>query len=158
MASIEEHTYQVKRNLDFVGVIDNSGYWDWQVTVCFYTAVHLVNAHLSKFDLHYQTHSDVRSALNPYVLSSVTKVPEDIYTACENLSRLSRRSRYLISDKPNNDPRKGHLTYDKHFAKAIRHLDKLITYFDCKYSLAIEPRKVVCQEIKSNELLQYFTR
>lgn len=158
MASHEVHIEQVKSNLDFLGKINATMNWDWQVTVCFYTAVHLVNAHLAKFNLHYRSHHDVEAALNPKNIVSLTKLPEDIYYDYERLSQLSRRARYLISDNLSVTGSDHFLTYEKHFAKAIRHLDRLITYFDGKYSLAIKPRKVVCQEIKSNELLQYFTR
>src|SRR5690606_26414230 len=108
--------------------------WDWQVTTSFYSAVHLVNAHLAAVaDLHYRTHNDVKVAL--YKETSLAKVPDAIYLSYTKLELLSRRARYLCSDDPNADVSHGFLTHDKHLRKALHHLDVLITYFSEKYKL-----------------------
>ena len=71
--------------------------FDWQVTICFYTAVHLINCHLANFGLQYRKHKDVKDALNPYTISPA-KLPEDEYSAYISLQSLSRRSRYLVNE------------------------------------------------------------
>lgn len=100
MPSFEEHIIQVNRNLNFLTNINNNvtDCCDWQITVCFYTALHIINAHLSKFDLQYRKHSDVNHAINPYTISP-GRIPEDVYISYMSLQSLSRRSRYLVNEK-----------------------------------------------------------
>lgn len=82
MATFDEHISQAKKNLLFLESINIhcKQFYDWQVTVCFYSCLHFVNAHLSKFDLQYRKHKDVKDALNPFSLSPA-KLPEDEYSA-----------------------------------------------------------------------------
>lgn len=128
MASFDEHISQTQKNLFFLKSTNkqNSKFWDWQVTVCFYSAVHAVNAHLARIaDLHYRAHEEVKNALNPFGLSPA-KIDEDIYLSYVKLEGLARRARYLCHDNRENKSVKQHLTHDKHFARAVRHLDKII--------------------------------
>ena len=69
------------------------------------------------------------------------------------LQSLSRRSRYLVNEKDDNlESKQAFLTYDIHFAKALRHLDTLVRYFKRTYQLAIEPINITCPDIKKGEL------
>lgn len=131
--------------------------FDWQVTICFYTAVHLINCHLANFGLQYRKHKDVKDALNPYTISPA-KLPEDEYSAYISLQSLSRRSRYLVNEKDQNiTSPNAFFTYEKHFSKALIHLDKLMQYFDKKYSMSLQKRKVNCSQLNYNHL-NFFTR
>lgn len=154
MAKFEDHIGQFCSNLRFLEQINQkvSNYYDWQVTVCFYTALHLINAHLAKHDLQYRKHTDVSYALNPEVPVSLTKLPVDEYVAYTGLQQLSRRSRYLVNEKDANlKSETAFITYERHFAKALRHLDKLILYFKGRYSLDIPSPAIYCQEVKESE-------
>lgn len=130
---------------------------DWQVTMCFYTAVHLVNAHLAKFNLHYQSHDSVKNALNPYMPVAPAKIPEDEYTAYIGLQHLARRSRYLVNEKDakQKDEERAHLTYDNHFTKACRHLDTLLKFFSKKYSLTFDKIYLKGTGLKPGESLEF---
>jgi hypothetical protein len=142
LASFDEHIQQVKTNLSFLHTINQYAgkQFDWQVTVCFYTALHLVNAHLSRHNLQYRKHHDVNHALNPHVQLSISKLPEDQYEAYIGLQRLSRRSRYLVNEKDSNiNSPNASFTYDKHLCKAIRNLDSLLRYFGSQYNLTFTP-------------------
>lgn len=156
MAKYEDHIQQAERNLRFLGAINNSvqDCYDWQVTVCFYTALHFVNAHLSKFGLQYRKHKDVNYALNFSNATSPAKLPEDEYIAYTALQSLSRRSRYLVNEKDNKlGSDQAYLTYDKHLAKALRHLNKLLLHFNAKTNEV----SMKCPEIKNDEL-KYFKK
>ena len=158
MPNYKDHIFQARHNLSFLEEIDKlTDFPDWKVTVCFYTSLHLINSHLAQFNIQYRKHTDVKNAINPYNLASPTKLPEDEYIAYEALRSLSRRSRYLINEKDNK--LKGiqpHFTYDKHYAKAIRHLDKLLKYFDNKFDLKVSSIKISCSEISKSEKLNFF--
>ena len=157
MASFEEHIIQTKSNLAFLSCVNQQikNYLDWQVTICFYTALHLANAHLSKHGLQYRKHHDVNFALNPDAALSVSKLPQDEYDAYIALQRLSRRSRYLVNEK-DMESNAAFLTYDKHLAKAIRHLNKLLIYFADSYALDLKPIDFNCPGLKKADGLKYF--
>lgn len=151
MPSFEEHIVQVNRNLKFLANINKSvpDCCDWQITVCFYTALHLVNAHLSKFGLQYRKHSDVNHAIN-FATFSPGRLPEDVYIAYMSLQSLSRRSRYLVNEKDNKlREERAFLIFEKHLAKGFRHLDLLLNYFNNLYVLKIENVTLNCTEIKN---------
>ena len=155
MAQYDDHIKQAKRNLVFLSNINNNitDCIDWQVTTCFYTAVHLVNAHLSKFALQYRNHTDVKDALNPENQLSLTKLPESEYIAYIKLQSLSRRSRYLVEEGDRNlNATQAFITYDKHLGKAIRHLNILIIYFSTKYTTEFDTINLRCDSLIHSEL------
>lgn len=132
-------------------------FWDWQVTVSFYVNVHVINAHLAQSaDLHYRTHEDVKNAINPFNRTSTVKVPEEIYLAYAKLEGLSRRSRYLCHDDPKNKDNANYATYDKHFAKAVKQLDKILNYFEEKYSIDFGSPTVTCLDLTNKTPLKVF--
>lgn len=152
MASFDEHIAQAKKNLNFLNDVNQNipSSWDWQVTVCFYTAVHLVNAHLAnKASLHYRSHSEVNNALNPFNIVSITKFNEREYTAYIKLQGLARRARYLCHQEHDNHDMGCHITFDKHFAKAVKNLDILIDFFKTEYGLSFDVPEISCMDLKS---------
>lgn len=157
MASFDQHIKQSLKNVSVLQGINSNvpDSWDWQVTTSFYSALHLVNAHLASVaNLHYRTHKDVKNAL--FSQTSPAKIPEDIYLSYAKLELLSRRARYLCTDNANStDDNHGFLTYDKHLKKALHHLDVIIDFFSKKYNLTYPCLDLDCLEIlKSN--LKYF--
>ncbi len=161
MATAQEHINQANRNIAFLQNINQSidDCIDWQVTVSFYTALHLVNAHISTFNLQYRRHTDVKDVLNPYNLTSVMKLPENEYTAYMSLQSLSRRARYLVNEKDGNlDTNTAFLTYEKHLAKALKHLDVLMQYFTTKYSYTLPKISVKCTGLKISVDMKYLEK
>lgn len=101
MGNFAEHILQSKNNLDFLAKVnkDINDRWDWQVTVNFYVAVHLINAHIvSKTTKNYLSHNQVSELINPYNGLSVAKLDEETYKSYVKLQLLSRRSRYLLNE------------------------------------------------------------
>lgn len=128
------------------------------MTVCFYTSLHLINAHLATFDLQYRKHVDVKDALNPERNLSISKLPEDEYVAYMALQMLSRRSRYLVNEKDGKiGSEMAALTYETHLAKAIKHLDCLVLFFKEKYKVVLPVVAFQCTDLKS-QTLKYFTK
>lgn len=160
MPSFDEHIAQYKKNLRILENVNEkiADSFDWQVTICFYSAVHLINAHLSKNNLQYRNHKDVEYAINYQNPLSITKLPEQEYIAYERLFVLSRRSRYLVESKDRSlYSEKARQTYERHLANSIRHLDILIEYFNKAYTLGITPIKIKCQEVNKQELKNIIT-
>ncbi len=87
----------------------------------------------------YTTHTQADAAINFANSFSVAKLPEDEYLAYTKLQMLSRRARYLMSEQ-----RQTGFTNEKHFVKAITHLDKLISYFDAQYNLRFPTKIMSC--------------
>lgn len=155
MATYEEHIFQAKRNLDFLHSINLhcNETWDWQTTVCFYSALHLINAHIvSKTNSHYRSHEQVNNAINPYKLSP-SILNEEIYATYIKLQWLSRRSRYLISEDTSNKESSAFFTSDKHFAKAIRLLDRILVFFASQYKIEFKQLQLNCHRLSEDKLL-----
>lgn len=152
MASHQDHIKQALHNLSWEQVNKNlPQFYDWQVTVCFYSALHFVNAHLSHFNLQYRKHKNVKDVLNPFAMSPA-RLPDE-YIAYVTLQSLSRRARYLVSEKDNNlNTAQAFFTYEKQLSKALKHLNTLLSYFNGRYHLNIRPIEVNCQELRYQDV------
>ena len=165
MSQFNDHIIRAKCNLQFLEHIcnSNSNCWDWKTTVCFYVGVHLVNAHIANFGLHYRSHKDVAFAITSENDTSITKIGEKTFLSYEKLSQLSRRARYMVHENiEDTDNEKAYSTHEKHFSKSIRHLDNMLCYFYDKYSDkmgSLKDFKVILKslEITQNENLRFFT-
>jgi len=160
LANYDAHLNQAVKNIGILEKV-NSGIaesWDWQVTIVFYSSLHLANAHIAKtINEHYRTHAKVSEALNPYVTTNPSKFEEDAYLAYLSLQNLSRRSRYLCNDKdPKQNPEAAHFTSDKQLAKAIRDLEMILIYFNKIYGITFNPSVINCPRIKADKL-KYFS-
>ena len=155
MASFDEHIRQATLNLSFLEQANQLPVksWDWQVTISFYVAVHLVNAHIAKkSNMNYRSHEQVDTAINPYNVLSPTKLIESDYLAYSKLQGLARRARYLIHEDNTNRTIDAQFTYDKHFARAVRHLDTLLTFAKHEYGISIPKKTVQCIELNHTTL------
>ena len=111
--------------------------FDWQITVAFYTALHLMNAHCAKSNnWNYPTHYDLEHALNPYG-NSASRLPESIYNAYKKLRNLSRTSRYLCDEKGNANVR-AFLSSQNDLLKAIGYLDAICGFMDQHYHVKFD--------------------
>ena len=159
MAEFSDHIQQSLKNLGFLQQINEriNDCYDWQVTVSFYVALHIVNAHLSHADLQYRKHVDVKNILNPHNKLSTLRLPDDEYVSYMSLQSLSRRSRYLVNEQKLNDNLPA-FTNEKHLIKAIKNLDTIIKFFSEKYKLDIPNIKIKCvHRINTTELkMQHF--
>jgi len=158
LARFDEHIQQANQNLQFLEFVNQSdSYYDWQVTTCFYTALHLVNAHLSLFNMQYRKHVDVKDAINPKNAQSVangTSLPETEYLAYMKLQSLSRRSRYLVNEKDGNiSSQQAFITYDVHLSKSLKHLNTLIDFFNRRHNISLNKIKVSCLGVKKEDLV-----
>lgn len=158
MPQYQEHINQAKSNLAFLEAInvDKHSHLDWKVTVCYYVAVHLINAHLAIHKMQFRTHVNVKAAISPKDPESIaagSALGQAEYVAYVGLQMLSRRSRYLVNEKDNQlASQKAQITYDVHYSKALRHLNVLITYFNTHHNTQINPISIVCNGIKHGEL------
>lgn len=158
MPDYNEHVRRSNENLQFLEKIrDFDNYWDWKVTVSFYSALHLINAHIAiKIDHHYRTHNQVEKVINPFKNLSTTKLDEDTYTSYMALQNLSRRARYLVHEKRTENNRSAtYFTFDKHLKKALYHLDKVISFFEKEHKIPISriklPKNLTVKDAKCIE-------
>ncbi|RRO19653.1 hypothetical protein [Flavobacteriaceae bacterium 14752] len=130
-------------------------HWDWKVTVCFYSALHLMNAHIvKKTQKNYLTHNQVNKLINPYEVMSPAKLDENTFLAYNKLLSLSRRSRYLLKENhdANVDIQDASLTYDKHFRKSVIHLETIMNYIVNNYNVSFKKRNLKCVELETINL------
>jgi hypothetical protein len=159
LPDFNSHISQAKKNLAFLGRINSSieDCEDWQVTISFYVAVHLVNAHLSNFHLQYRTHVDVDRLISPDSTIVETRLPEDIYLAYNKLQTLSRRSRYL-TDNSNPGNTYACTTTIKHLTKALKNLDTILTHFAGLYDIDFSFILVIGTNLRDTDKLDYFQK
>jgi len=155
LGTFSEHIEQSKSNIYFLSKINTNieNCWDWQVTVCFYSALHLVNAHIvQKMNANYLSHNKVDEIINPYNVKSLATLNEDIYMSYTKLFQLSRRSRYLLNEnfQKNNklDIQLGCVTYSKHLKKAIFHFDKILNFIKNDYNESFTKVEIKCIDLK----------
>lgn len=131
--------------------------WDWQVTIAYYVGVHFMNAHLAQVaNFHFRSHEAVKNAINPFA-NGVGKLPNEIYVSYGKLEGLSRRSRYLCHQDPTITDTSNHVTIPKHFAKAIKNLDKVINHICNLYNITIQPPpEIHCDELTKQNQLSIF--
>lgn len=165
MGNFTEHIQKSKNNIVFLEKINNGvdNCWDWQVTTCFYSALHLINAHIiSKTNKNYLSHNQVSDAINPYNQLSVAKLDEETFLSYNKLMQLSRRSRYLLNENFDKkgvvDVQPACLTYDKHFKKCVYHLDKIITFIKKTYNEEFDKKTLICVEFKGIEYDNFITK
>lgn len=154
MADFAEHYTQCCTNIEFLLHVNKTQLerFDWQVTIAFYASVHLVNAHIAKtVNQHYRSHRHVEEALSPYIPLNPSMLEEEVFISYLALRGLSRRSRYLCSEKGVDDV-KAHFTSEKHFAKAIRNLDLILKYFHATHKCKFSPYNINCARIKGENL------
>ena len=60
MPSDTDHIQQARRNAQFLSTFDLAAtpHAEWVIIVAFYTAVHLVEAHFARANLHWRRHED----------------------------------------------------------------------------------------------------
>lgn len=162
MGQFEDHIKQSRSNLQFLSLVDQNidNYWDWKVTVCFYTAVHLINSHIVKLSkANYLSHNKVDEYINPFNQFSPSKLDEATYLAYQRLSNLSRRSRYLVHEeinkKSHTDIVDSHATYSKHFSKAIKYLEAIIDYVSKEHKQSFSITDIKCIDLR-NTKFKYF--
>ena len=162
MASYNDHLLQVNSNLKFLSSINQScnNFIDWQVTTCFYVAVHLINSFLAReANIHFNSHERVKEAISPDSRVPTTRLDEGTYLAYVKLRNLSRRSRYLCSSEndPNREADVAHFIAEKHYTKAFVHLDKLLTHFYSRYNDPYLISSITYPFTKATPNCRYFT-
>jgi hypothetical protein len=163
VGTFSDHLSKGKSNIYFLSQINsNIGLnWDWHVTISFYSALHLLSAHVvSKTGKNHLSHTALQEALNFQNPLSISKVDQTTYLAYTKLYQLSRRARYLVHD--DSAQNKGvdiidcQLTVDKHFRKAIKHLDVIMNYITNNYDVEFTKAEIRCKELNNIEF-NHFT-
>ncbi|WP_147323511.1 hypothetical protein [Chitinophaga silvatica] len=153
MPEYSDHIHQSRKNLKFLEFVNNrtNQYYDWEVTTCYYVAVHLVNAHLSLHELQIRTHYDVMTILNqPEVEASI---PGHVLFAYKKLQRLSRRSRYLVNERNANSTSSiAYCIHSSHLKKALEYLHTLIAFFKERYGERFEKIRINCSDVDISTL------
>ena len=89
---------QAKHNQAFLIAIEKSfpdDYFDWKITVIYYTSIHLLKCLAKKRNVKIgDTHQDIAASLNPRRGKQVTPLPLWAWDKYEDLLRYSKTSRY----------------------------------------------------------------
>lgn len=157
MATFDEHLTQAKRNIAFLEHLSSTGkFIDWQITACFYVAVHLANAHIAKQEgKNFRAHIDVTDSLNPFK-NYPSKVSETVFTSFQRLHNLSRKARYLVPPSSENDgvvP--ACYAVPKHLITAVQSLDVIIQGFKDIHRFSLPKIQFTSSEIFRYQLKHF---
>ena len=89
MPTIAEHEYKHKHNNDFVSSIESKGFEDWQITGCFYSALHILQAKLHLIKQIPDEKMSDHGAMKEVLAQNFKDVSAD-YTSLLSLSHTSR--------------------------------------------------------------------
>lgn len=145
------HIKKVIHNLNVISQLEAQGspYRDWQITLCFYSALHLTRYHLqASANYTCTTHEDAKDRLHWQNTMPFSRMDKEPYQAYADLEGFSRRARYIPEISPE--------TFEKDYIRAIQRLDKVMHYFDSKYSLSLPKTQIKCPRLIGTTL-HYFT-
>lgn len=95
---MQEHLEQVEHNTELLNFLDEkskSNYFDWKITITFYTAVHLIHALSRKKKRKIgREHKVINPNLDPSNSQAVMPLDYEAYQAYIDLYQSSRRARY----------------------------------------------------------------
>lgn len=100
----EHHFNQAQHNLRLLEQINQSQqFWDWQTTILFYSALHLVNGHIFRTTgTRYNSHSDVANIIH-HLNPNPASLPKQFGIDYGKLQNLSRTARYLYDSESKED-------------------------------------------------------
>ena len=140
MASFRDHISQAEENISFLFQIRTlpDRNLSWEVTVCYYIAVHLMNARIAdKLQVTFDNHSDINKNLF-YDKNSSARIFRKVFITYKELTRLSRISRYLMDPNLKNPSMKIRIE-QQDIQNANDYTNTIIAYFNKEYNLQITP-------------------
>ena len=121
---------------------------DWQITLCFYSALHLIKSHLAHNKVTARTHDDVSNFISnsQLVFAGIVGVPKDVQNAYTYLYKHSREARYLFPDggDPDNDVAPPVFS-DADLIEAVRRLNSIMKFYQSKYGNTFKKTAVTLQ-------------
>lgn len=95
---MQKHINQANHNHDFHDCLQekfNDKFFDWKITVLFYTAIHYLKALSAKRgkDIGF-THKEIENAVNPDKFSTTMPIKKGAWTDYKALYRYSKTARY----------------------------------------------------------------
>ncbi len=129
---MQNHIDQVAHNIDFLDALDKQfpkRYFDWKITIAFYTALHCLRAYekfkrvrISKGHKFMFEHSD---PTNPTALNPISQRAFDAYTELHADAQLTRYEGFL-------NPNFRMVRLEFKYATALKNLDIVKNYVKSK--------------------------
>lgn len=98
MPSVATHIDQAKHNFDFLHTfLEDNEYKDWQITVAYYTALHIFEAENTRKDPNWRAGKMALQSGSPHTwrITYVTMTFKDVGRYYRLLEERSRQARYL---------------------------------------------------------------
>lgn len=128
MARFQQHIRRAVDNLVTLRVLNEHNHTDcsWQATVCFYTALHFVHAHVvAKTAASPRSHVELAPYIDPDAMSAAA-LSAEAHSAYLQLFNLSQLARYL-HDRRHDSNDKSTVKLGK-LVRAVKHLDCIMQF------------------------------
>lgn len=91
-----DYIEKAKHNENFLSNVELEKFSDWYVTVCFYIALHYVNAFISvSLKSGFCSHEKVKQIIHPDGKIVNLRIDRNVYLDYLELQNLSRKARYM---------------------------------------------------------------
>lgn len=151
MVSFSAHFNRAECNLSALQTMLNADHCDWQITISFYTALHLVSAHMAKYGEHAHRHDLTKLAILPSAKNGPAQVDKETFAHYCTLEGLSRMARYLHKDgKAKDAPLYPVVIKPEDSAEALECLHAIMKYFSSTHHVNFEKIKVNCKAVAEN--------
>jgi len=95
---MQEHIEQARHNQNFHNCIEGNfedNFFDWKITVLFYTAIHCLKALAAKKAIDIgETHVDIAKHIDPKSNTAKMRISANAYSEYKNLLQYSKTARY----------------------------------------------------------------
>lgn len=158
MASYEEHFSRAISDLQTLKSCNHNKHIPshWQVTMAYYIAVQLVDAHFAKSNYHPENHDKRKLNFSPYCLTVSHRADDITYADYVFLENLSRRARYMCNDNGTPSPEKAVPTRDKQLTKAFRLLDTIMKFMTTKHGVVFPIIDIHSTDFTNINTLKHF--
>jgi len=161
LADFDEHVQRATDNLELFQEFNSTKPQEkkWQVTFLFYSALHLMQAHLVRCNNYAIHHSERKEKLFFGNSREFGGLEEEVYEAYIHLEKLSRRDRYMSHGTAKNAVdalnQPAAIMKHKHILQAVRDWNVVCAFFHKRYGIQMKCIKVNCLSAKKDEDLGY---
>lgn len=152
---------QAKKNLRTLSDINNNvdNCIDWQVTLCFYVAVHLMKSHLAHNFIDSTNHEDLKHHISGCHTMRVAgvQIPDAVSYSYSDLENLSRKARYLFPAGGNTmGQNRSPVFTENELVRALVYLDEILVWYSTKYGVSISATSVVTRAFPCTNTFTHF--
>lgn len=96
MATVEQHERKYRANYTLLNIMNDVGYYDWQITIIYYAVLHKVRASLIQIDVDIMSYASNQGKIThgSMIRAIIDNINTEVGTDYHTLLELSYKARY----------------------------------------------------------------